>query len=282
MLPTSLKSKNPLPAFFTWMWALGLVLGPLGYIVFISFMNRGTYGGVVFTATLQNYIKIFDPALAPLILMSLLRSLLMAFITTLACLFIGLPLAMFMVFRSGKYRQVLFFLLLIPFWTQFLIRVYAWMTLFSDNGVINSLFGVNWLFTYKAVFVGMLYNYLPYMVMSLYVNLEKFDKLLLEASADLGASNFTTFFKVILPIIKPGIITGSIMVFIPALGEFVIPDVLGGGKTFFVGNLLTQQFLFARNWPFGASLSVVFILLVVLSFFIFSKVSKDSKVEDLL
>ncbi len=268
-------------SFMAWVWAISLVLAPLTYVLVISFMSRGTYGGVVMTPHLDNYRKIFEPGLRPLIFWAFMRSVGMATITTILCLLFGFPLAMFLVFRAGRMRQILFFLLVIPFWTQFLIRVYAWMSLLSENGLISKVFGVHWLFTYKAIFIGMLYNYLPYMTMSLYVNLEKLDWLLIEAAADLGASNWTRFRKIIWPLTMPGIVAGSIMVFIPSLGEFVIPDVLGGAKKFFVGNLLAQQFLSARNWPFGSALSVALILLVALSFWVLSRIQRGSDIEEM-
>ncbi len=282
MLPTFSKNKTSLPTLMAWFWALSLVLAPMAYIIIISFMTRGPYGGVVMTPTLSNYTKLFDQGLTPLIAWAFLRSVLMAAATTVLCLLCGFPLALFLVFKSGKYRNLLFFLLVIPFWTQFLIRVYAWMSLLSDNGIFTQVFGTTWLFTYKAIFIGMLYNYLPYMTMSLYVNIEKLDVMLLDAAADLGASQFVKFVKIVLPLTMPGILAGSIMVFIPALGEFVIPDVLGGGKKFFIGNLLAQQFLTARNWPFGAALSVVLIIVVGLSFYLLSRLGKGRELEELI
>lgn len=281
MRPTSLKTKPS--ELISWVWAVGLILAPLSYILFISFMDRGTYGGIVFHPQLTNYAKIFDAGMFSLIGSAFLRSVVVAFLTTLLCLALGLPLALFLVFKAGKWKNILFFLLVIPFWTQFLIRVYAWMTILSDNGILNRLFGVNWLFSYKAILIGMVYNYLPYMTMSLYVNLEKLDKSLLDAAADLGASGFARFYKIVLPLSVPGIVAGTIMVFIPALGEFVIPDVLGGGKNFFVGNLLTQQFLSVRDWPFGAALSVILMLIVVTSFNLIGKYkSSDQDLEESL
>jgi spermidine/putrescine transport system permease protein len=176
----------------------------------------------------------------------------------------------------------MFFLLIIPFWTNFLIRTYAWVVILSDNGWLNHVletlgFGpqaLHWLFTPQAVLLGMFYNYLPYMAMSLYVSVEKLDTKLLEAASDLGAGPAKRFIKIILPLSIPGLVAGSIMVFVPALGEFVIPDILGGGTSLFVGNLLAQQFLTVRNWPFGSALSVVLILLIGLCFVAFEKFSK--------
>jgi spermidine/putrescine transport system permease protein len=272
-----------------WLWALTVVLTPLLYVVAISFMTRGTYGGVEANATLDNYTRLLDLSMGATLLSSFARSILLATLSTFLCIVVGFPLALFLVFRAGRYRQALFFLLIIPFWTNFLIRTYAWMVILSDNGWLNHVleslgFGpsaLHWLFTPQAVLIGMFYNYLPYMAMSLYVSVEKLDVRLLEAAADLGASPLRRFFKVVLPLSVPGLVAGSIMVFIPSLGEFVIPDVLGGGTNLFVGNLLAQQFLTVRNWPFGAALSVILILVIGVCLFVFEKASKG-ETEDLL
>ncbi|MBK9294023.1 MAG: ABC transporter permease [Oligoflexia bacterium] len=284
MLRTFSKNKGGFNLFtvVAWVWAISFVLAPLCYVILISFARRGTYGGVVFDFTFNNYLKILDSGLAPLVLSSFLRSVLMAFLTTFSCLLMAFPLSYFLVFKSGKYKNLLFFLLLVPFWTQFLIRVYAWMSLLSDNGMLSKILGTSLLFTTKAIFIGMVYNYLPYMALSLYVNLEKLDPLLLDAASDLGASRFIKTVKVILPLTMPGIVAGCIMVFIPALGEFVIPDILGGSKQYFVGNLLAQQFLSARDWPFGAALSVILILIMGASFFAIAAFMRGKKIEEMI
>jgi spermidine/putrescine transport system permease protein len=272
-----------------WLWALTLIAIPLAYVITISFMTRGQYGGVEPQLTFDNYSRITDPVLGPTLASTMGRSILLAALTTLLCILVGFPLALFLVFKSGRWRNVLFFLLIIPFWTNFLIRTYAWVVILSDNGWLNHMLEsvglgpqfLRWLFTPVAVFIGMFYNYLPYMAMSLYVSVEKLDTKLLEAAADLGAGPWTRFFKVVLPLSVPGLAAGSIMVFIPALGEFVIPDILGGGTSLFVGNLLAHQFLTVRNWPFGAALSVVLIILIGLCLYVFERSAKGST-EDLI
>jgi spermidine/putrescine transport system permease protein len=272
-----------------WLWVGSLVLAPLLYVIVISFMTRGAYGGIEFTFSLENYHRMGDPQTGATLASSLGRSILLATLSTFLCILIGFPLSLFLVFRAGRWRNVLFFLLIIPFWTNFLIRTYAWMVILSDNGWLNHMLeklgappqALHLLFTPEAVLLGMVYNYLPYMAMSLYVSVEKLDTKLLEAAADLGAGPVKRFFKVTLPLCTPGLIAGSIMVFIPALGEFVIPDILGGGTSLFVGNLLAQQFLTVRNWPFGSALSVVLIILIGLCLVVFEKVTKG-QAEDLL
>lgn len=254
----------------SWFWALSLVVAPLIFVAVVSFLTKGEYGGIKWEWSLLNYKKIFDPNLAPLLLASFSRSLFMATATTFLSALVGFPLALFLVFRSGKWRNTLFFLLIIPFWTNFLIRTYAWFAILSDNGWLNALLetvgfepqATRLLFTPSAILIGMCYNYFPYMAMSLYVSVEKLDPKLLEAAADLGAGPLKRFFKVTLPLCWPGLAAGSVMVFIPCLGEFVIPDILGGGTSLYVGNLLAQQFLVVRNWPFGASLSLILMIVV--------------------
>lgn len=289
MRSTPNTHKGGIFSSVAWFWALILVATPLLYVVVISFLTRGAYGGIESTFTLENYNRLIDPAMAANMASTLGRSIALALFSTVLCIFAGFPLALFLVFRAGKWRQVLFFLLIVPFWTNFLIRTYAWMVILSDNGWLNAVAeslglgpqAFHLLFTPHAVLLGMFYNYLPYMAMSLYVSVEKLDVKLLEAAADLGAGPIERFFKITLPLSMPGLIAGSIMVFIPALGEFVIPDILGGGTNLFVGNLLAQQFLTVRNWPFGSALSVVLILIIFACLVLFEKAAKG-KTEDLL
>ncbi len=272
-----------------WIWAASLVVAPLLYIVSISFLSRGPYGGVQSPLTLTNYTRMTDGSMALTLLLSLGRSVALAGFSTVLCIFVGFPLALFLVFRAGRWRNALFFLLIIPFWTNFLIRTYAWMVILSDNGWLNHVLEIlglgpqylHWLFTPQAVLLGMFYNYLPYMAMSLYVSVEKLDTKLLEAAADLGAGPVRRFFQVTLPLSVPGLVAGSIMVFIPSLGEFVIPDILGGGTNLFVGNLLAQQFLTVRHWPFGSALSVILIILIGACLVALEKVTKGHS-EDLI
>jgi spermidine/putrescine transport system permease protein len=272
-----------------WVWAISLVIAPMIYVIVISFMSRGEYGGIQAILTTDNYRRMFTSQMGVTLGATLGRSVILAFLSTVLCILVGFPLSLFLVFRAGRWRNVLFFLLIIPFWTNFLIRTYAWVVILSDNGWLNHVleilgFGpgaLHWLFTPQAVLLGMFYNYLPYMAMSLYVSVEKLDTKLLEAAADLGAGPMRRFFKVILPLSIPGLVAGSIMVFIPALGEFVIPDILGGGTSLFVGNLLAQQFLTVRNWPFGAALSVVLIILIGVCLVVFER-STEGASEELL
>ena len=282
--------RNPLFTFVAWFWLFSLVAAPLAYVFAISFMKRGEYGGIQNIFTFENYSKLLNAQLSGTIAATLGRSVLLAVSSTLLCIIAGFPLALFLVFRAGRFRNGLFFLLIIPFWTNFLIRTYAWVVILSDNGWLNHILedvgfapqSLRWLFTSKAVLIGMFYNYVPYMAMSLYVSIEKLDTKLLEAASDLGAGPVRRFIKIILPLSIPGLVAGSIMVFIPSLGEFVIPDILGGGTSLFIGNLLAEQFLTVRNWPFGAALSVLLIALIALCLFVFKRLTKGQSSEELL
>ena len=274
-----ISNRDKVFSLTSWFWVLSLVAAPLFYLFIVSFMSRGTYGGIVWSFTTINYTKILDS----LYFMSLLRSLGLAFFNTLACILLGYPLALFLAFKAGRFKSFLFFLLILPFWTNFLIRTYAWVVLLSDNGWINKTIHMlgypdtnfDMLFTPQAVAIGMVYNYLPYMVMSLFVSLEKLDLKLMDAASDLGASPIRTFRKIILPLSLPGLAAGSIMVFIPSLGEYVIPDVLGGGRTVYIGNMLGSQFLTLRNWPLGSALSIVLVGLIFSVLFLFEKKHGD-------
>ncbi len=287
-MTTSYKSRSQL-IFQTiaGLWLVLLVMVPLVYILVLSFLTKGTYGGVQWVFSLSSYAKFLDPEYSSLFFSVFFRSFVLALVTTILCLVVGYPFALFLVFSSGRWRRVLFLLLIVPFWTNFLIRTYAWFALLSDSGWLISLVrtvypeieSLGVLFTPKAVYLGMLYNYLPFMAITLYLNLEKIDVSLLEAAHDLGASQIKTFWSVLLPLSVPGIVAGSILVFVPSLGEFVIPDILGGGTEVYVGNLLTQQFLTSRNWPLGSAVSVILLGLILILMVGLQKYQKSKKVE---
>jgi len=230
-----------------------------------SFLTRGAYGGVGGPWTLENYQRLADP----LYLTILLRSFAMALAATVLCVIFAFPAALFIV-RAPRRRNVYLQLVMLPFWTSFLVRTYAWMFLLRDTGLINSVLqavGVihdplPLLYNDGAVLLGLVYGYLPFMVLPIYATLERMDPALEEAAADLGARPLTTLLRVIVPLSKPGIIAGSVLVFIPCLGAFLTPDLLGGGRTVLVGNLVQNQFTTARDWPFGSAISVLLMALV--------------------
>ncbi len=251
----------------TMIWLIAFLLVPLGLIIVISFGTRGVYGNVVYGFGLENYARLFDRQYGEI----LWESIWIALLTTGACLLVGYPLAYFISRSLPRRRSLLVFLILVPFWTNFLIRIYAWMIILRSEGVLGTVLsslglmhGVGeWLFqqiqlyTPGAVLIAMVYEFLPFMILPLYTSLEKLDPALLEAAADLGAPPRRAFLRVTLPLSIPGIVAGSILVFIPAMGMFVVPDLMGGAKTVLVGNVIRNQFLVARDWPFGSAASMV-------------------------
>lgn len=257
-------------------WFLWFLLVPLAIVAFYSLCSKGTYGGVVFRLNAENYLRATDY----IYLKVFWNSFKLATLTAVCCLLIGYPMAYVMATSSVRIRSMLLVLVVIPFWTNFVVRAYAVKIFFGEFGPINqaalSLGLIHEPLQFAnsdlSVWLGMVTNYLPFMVLPLYVALEKFDFSLLEAAKDLGASPWKALWKILIPLTKPGIMTGLIFVFTPALGEFVIPDLLGGARTMLVGNLITEQFLKTRDWPFGASLSLILILMVMASLWIYLRI----------
>ena len=252
-------------------------LGPLVIIAVFSFLEPGLYGGVQWNFYHWNYGRMFGWAdgiiewYEPIYLKILFRSMLMALFTVIACLVIVYPVT-FWVSRLPERAQLFFmFLITLPFFTSLIIRLYAWLVILKPSGVINDvLLGIglidqplDMLFTRFAVVLGMVYVMIPFMFLPVYASVERLDRSMIEASGDLGARGWQTFLKIILPQTLPGIAGGSVLVFIPSVGNFIIPDVLGGAKGLMIGNLVEQQFLDARNWPFGAALSMVIMAVVL-------------------
>lgn len=240
---------------------------PLLIVFAYSLLTRGPYGGVMQPWTAESYSRVFDP----LYLEILWRSVWIALLATALCLALGFPLALYIA-RSSQHKILFLNLVMLPFWTSFLIRIYAWMFLLRDTGLINSALQsmhlirqpLPLLFNTGAVILGLLYGYLPFMVLPLYATLEKLDPALLDAAEDLGASPWTTLWRVIVPLTKPGMVAGCLLVFIPCLGAYLTPDLMGGGKTVMVGNLVQNQFTTGRDWPFGSAVSLLLMVLVVL------------------
>ena len=259
-----------------------LLIGiPLAIIIWVSFLLRGENSGGDWHAALNasNYAKLFmeedfDGTLIynPGYALIFLRSVLQAAVTTIICVVLGLPVALWMSGLSKTGRDIMVLLITIPFWTNLLVRNYAWLIILRQDGwataIARRFFGpdVELLYNDVAVAIGLAYSFLPFMILPLYAVFEKFDWRLLEAAYDLGADRRRAFFRVIVPMVKPGIVAGSMLVFIPCLGAFVTPALLGGGKTLMMGNVIQLQFGASRNWPFGAALSVVLLatMLVVL------------------
>lgn len=246
-------------------WYLVLLVLPLVIVFVFSFGTRARNGGYEPGFVLDNYIRAIqksDPFIS---------SLQMAVLGTVGCLLVGLPLAYFLATRAGRHRSTLILLLVVPFWTSFLIRTYAWLMILGPNlglaGLLEALTGseVQILGTQIAVLCGLVYGYLPLMVFPLYVTFERMDRTLNEASKDLGAGRWATFRQVTMPIALPGLVTGSILVFIPMMGEYVIPQILGFGRTYLMGNALVTDFLEARNWPSGSARAVFLIVIMIVT-----------------
>lgn len=251
---------------------------PVGLLLTYSFLERGRFGGVDSTFTLENYARLLDP----LYLGIIGRSIGIAVIVTVLALAIGYPVAYAIANLSPRWRTVALVAVILPFWTNFLIRTYAWILLLSNTGLVNrALQWLGWttepismLYTTPAVVVGLLYMYLPLMVLPLYASIQGIDPSLREAAVDLGSSPLRVFRTVTLPLSLPGALTGVVFVFVPSISNFVIPELIGGGKTVMIGNLVRDQFLSARDWPFGATLALVVTVLLVALILVQSAVSR--------
>ena len=248
------------------LWYLVLLVAPLAIVVVFSFGVRAKNGGYSPAFVLDNYARALSKP------EPFLDSLWMAAAGTIGCLLVGLPLAYFIATRARRRKGLLILLLVVPFWTSFLIRTYAWLLILGPGVGIGTLLGnltghgrVDLLGTPFAVLIGLVYGYLPLMVFPLYVTLERMDRTLIEASKDLGAGRWATFRQVTLPVALPGLVTGSILVFIPMMGEYVIPQLLGLGRTYLMGNALVTDFLDARNWPNGSARAVFLILIMLVT-----------------
>jgi spermidine/putrescine transport system permease protein len=256
-------------------WLLLFFLIPLLIMFVYSFMPRGIYGGVEPGLTLEHYARFFDP----LYLDVLQRTFLWSIACTVICLLLGYPVA-YVIARGGRWRNFLLFLVVLPFWTSFLVRTFAMIFLMRDTGLIN-----NWLlklgmidqpltilYTPFAVMCGLVYGFLPFMILPIYASLEKLDTSLLEAAEVLGARPRARFRRVTLPLSMPGVVAGCLLVFIPALGSFLTSDLLGGAKQMMIGNLVQNQFSSARNWPFGSAASFIVMTLVLAAVMLYLRI----------
>lgn len=249
------------------LWLLAFFAVPMLLMLAASFMPRGMYGGVDPGFTLEHYRRFLDP----LYLQVLGRTVVWAGAATVACLLLGYPVAW--VISRSRHRGLLLFLIVLPFWTSFLVRTFAMIFLLRDTGLVNSLLlrvglisqPMTLLYTPFAVLLGLVYGFLPFMVLPIYASLEKLDPSLLEAALVLGARPRARFFTVTLPLSLPGVIAGCLLVFVPALGSFITSDLLGGAKQVMIGNLVQNQFTSARNWPFGSAVSFALMALVLVT-----------------
>ncbi len=258
-------SVIPSSAWVFLIWIILMTLLPFTLILAMSFLKRTDLGTIVFSFGIGNYEQLLDWVYFKV----LLKTLWVAFIATVSCLLVGFPVAYFLARVQGPLKGLGLILLFIPFWTNFILRIYGIVSLFGNQGLLNQLLTalgfptVSILYTRWGVYIGMVYNYLPFLVVPIYSSLEKLDPFLREAAADLGATRFQAFRKVILPNIKEGVLIGSLFVFIPMLGEYVIPDLLGGAKEAFLGKVMVEQFFVLQDWPLGSAIATVLSLLLL-------------------
>jgi spermidine/putrescine transport system permease protein len=247
------------------VWAAAFVVAPAVIMLVYSFARRGTLGGVVLGFTLDNYAGVFDPVYLQIVI----RSIVYAGITTAICLAAGYPVAYWIGRADARWRNLLLMAVMVPFWTSFLIRTYAWVTILKSEGLLNSLLiqlqliaePLEMLYTPGAVVLGLVYTFLPFMILPIYSSVEKLDGALIEAALDLGAGPVRAFSRVIVPLTSPGIAAGVLLVFVPALGIYAVNDILGGGRVDMIGNIIENQFKGnARNWPFGAALGTALLV----------------------
>lgn len=279
--------RGKLPAFTTAgpvsIWMIIFVMLPLIYILVISFMTRNVYGGIEYTFTLENYKEM----LQPLYLKVIWKSIKLAFMTTVFCLLVGYPLAYWIASKPSKTAAKMLMLVMIPYWTSSLVRLYSLNLMAMPNGFLNVFLmklhiisePLDILYSDTMVVLGLLTAMLPFSVLPLYSSIEKLDKSLLEASKDLGANSVTTFRKVTIPQTMPGIVGCVLLVFIPSLGMYYVPEMLGGGKVMLVGTLVKNQFLVTKNWPFGASLAILLIMITLAMMWIYTRVGKLDDLE---
>ena len=276
------KTQNRVLALLPLWIVIGIfMIGPLLVMAIVSLMESNVYGGVHYKFSLSGYRQIlFDTNLFdeiefnPAYLIIIGRSFMLALVATFISLLIGFPAAYFISRQSDRVKNILIFLVTIPFWTNLLIRTFAWIIILGKGGVIESSFNffglldeessLNLMYTNSAILIGLVYSYLPLMVLPIYASMEKMDLRLLEAATDLYSNRIELIRKIILPLSMPGIIGGSILVFVPCLGAFIAPDLLGGGKKLLLGSLIQFQFSYARNWPFGAAMAMFLLALVIL------------------
>ena len=249
-------------------------LGPLGIMAAYSFGEISGFSDVKFAWNLENYRYLFD---GPLYVDIFQKTLVLAFVGTALTLAIGFPFAYYLA-RHAKHKTLLLLLVIVPFWTSFLIRTYSWLLMLDPEfPLFRALRPLGFpesfeiLDTQKAIYIGVVYNYLPLMVLPLYAALERMDWTLVEAAQDLGDSAARAFRRVTLPLVLPGIVAGSLLVFIPLTGEYLIPEILGGGKSLYTGQLIAQQFLEARDWPFGAAIAMVVVGALTVALLVYAK-----------
>jgi len=270
-----------------YLFTVLFIIGPLVYMVAVSFAaNNGAGYGFNWAFTLENYLRMLDPVY----LNCFVQSFKLAFSTTVLTILIGYPFGYFMAKLTARGKKLLMFLIMVPFWTSSLIRLYGWLILLQAKGVFNGLLlavgiidePLKILYTYPAVLIGMVYALLPFMILAVYSSVEKMDWSLVEAARDLGASPIKAFLTVTLKLTLPGLMSGILLTFIPSMGLFFVADILGGNTIVLVGNLIQDQLTRGSNWPFAAALAVVLTLLTTLMIFLYRKITRVKEIEGVL
>lgn len=274
---------NTLPALITvgpvTLIMVLLIAVPLIYVAVMSFCSIDEFYNVTFKFTLQNYVRLANADYLKIYA----QSIAIALITTIICILVGYPFSYIIARTKSRKKKILYMLVIIPFWTNSLIRIYGWRNFLGSSGFLNGLLmklglvsqPVDFLYKQGTTILGMVYCLIPFMILPLYTAIEKLDDSLLEASSDLGARPVSTFFEVILPLTSSGIFSGSLMVFIPCLGYFFVSDILGGGNSDVIGNLIERQFQSGNNWPLGAALSIILIVVTLILVKIYQKLGGD-------
>ncbi|MBQ6283102.1 MAG: ABC transporter permease [Bacilli bacterium] len=281
-----MKKNSGFKSFFILpiiIYTFVLILLPIIYILFLSFCTSDSYGGILYNFTLDNYLNIFDMTYIKM----LLKSSLIALVTTFICILISYPFALILRNKSEHIKNLTTKLIMVPFLTNSLIRTYGWIILLRKNGIINKFltslgiiaFPLNLMYNKLGIIIGMTYTLLPFMLLPVCSAVFEIDKSLIEAAKDLGAKPLQIFKNIILPQTISGVFNGSLMVFIPAIGYFFIADILGGGKTMIIGNLIKNQFLTARNWPFGSAIAIFLIIITFALVKVYKKLG--GKMEEL-
>jgi len=265
---------NLVRPYVVWI-AIGIVI-PMLLIVLYAFTKHGN-SVMAFQFTIDNFVKFFDPVFIKV----LMKSFEVAVVTTLLCILIGYPIAYIIANAPAKLQTLLMLLITMPMWINMLVRTYSWISILSDKGLINSfliyigLSPIKMMYTDFAVILGMVYNFLPFMILSIYTALAKMDRAIINASYDLGANRKQTFLRVVFPLSLSGVISGITLVFLPAVSTFVIPKFLGGGQYMLIGNLIENQFITVGEWNFGSAISMIMAVIIMFSMYLTRKVDKD-------
>lgn len=261
------------------LWLMVFLILPLAFLLALSVTQRGPYGTFVWSFSTANFARAFNPKYLPV----LLRTLSYAGATTALCLLLGFPLAYYLSFHAGSRREMLLVALMVPFWTSCLVSIYSWIIILGREGLLNNLLikggiiaePLTLLNTPFSVILGLVYFYLPFMVLPLYSSLEKIPRQLIEASYDLGANAATTFIKITLPLSLPGVFAGSVLTFIPCMGDFLTAEFMGSPQTYLAGNLIQNQFMMAQDWPFGAALTVILLTLMMTGLYFYQRIERQ-------